>query len=227
MHALSGKSTSSARWGYVIQNMLYATSILLAWLFIAAAAIIIDPKMAAPDKAIFVVVERLMNPFLGGLVVAGLLAGLMSTTDSMILVLASAVSYDIYGTLKSDATESQLIKLSSIFVVVIGAATFFAAIHPPEFLTKLFMDAAGSIAACLFPVIALGIWWKRSNKYGALVSMVVGFFVYWIVALFKLLPPWSIITYTYILVIVLFVIVSLVTQPPSEEMTDRIAKLHA
>jgi len=227
MHALSAKDIASARWGFVIQNILYATSILLAWLFIAGAAIILDPKMAAPDEAIFLVVEKLVNPFFGGLVVAGLLAGLMSTTDSMILVLASAISYDIYGNLKSDATESQLVKLSAIFVVIIGAITFFAAIRPPKFLTALFMDAAGSIAACLFPVIALGIWWKRSNASGAIVSMVVGFFVYWIVALFKLLPPWCIITYTYILVTVLFVIVSLVTKPPSAEMTERIANLHA
>lgn len=226
MHALSAKDSHSATWGYAIQQIMYGISVILAWLFVAAAAIVINPELADADTATFAVVNEILSPFIGGVVVAALLAGLMSTTDSMILALSSTFTYDIYNNLKSGIAERKLIIMSSIAVAVIGVITFIISIKPPPILTAFFFDAAGSMAACLFPSIILGIWWKKANHWGALTSMIVGFFAYWIIALGKFLPPWTVITYTMISVFIIHIGVSLITKPLSKEVRRRISLLH-
>ncbi|PHR61934.1 MAG: cation acetate symporter [Robiginitomaculum sp.] len=133
-----------------------------------------------PNRDIFV----LANPQIAqlpswviGLVVAGGLAAALSTAAGLLMVISSAVSHDLMKrTFKPDMTEKQEMRVARIAagcaVVLAGLIGAFASQLP--FVAQVVAFAFGIAAASLFPIIFLGIFWKRMNREGAITSMLVG-----------------------------------------------------
>ncbi len=113
---------------------------------------------------------------ISGLVAAGGLAAALSTADGLLLAIANAFSHDVYYRMvnpKADA-ETRLIVARILLVVIAFGAAMLARTKPADILSMVAW--AFSIAASgLFPALVLGIWWKRANKAGAVVGMLVGF----------------------------------------------------
>ncbi|MEL7482652.1 MAG: VC_2705 family sodium/solute symporter, partial [Pseudomonadota bacterium] len=112
-----------------------------------------------------------------GLVVAGGLAAALSTAAGLLMVISSAVSHDLCRrTLfpqMDDKTELRVARASAAgAVVAAGLLGLFAA--QLGFVAQVVAFAFGLAAASLFPIIFLGIFWKRMNKEGAIASMLVG-----------------------------------------------------
>ncbi len=110
-----------------------------------------------------------------GMVAAGGLAAALSTADGLLLTIANAMSHDIYYKIvnpKASATNRVLV---SKFLLLLAAlcAAYVAAQKPADIL--FLVSAAFSFAAAtFFPVLTLGIFWRRANKWGASAGMVVG-----------------------------------------------------
>ncbi len=133
-----------------------------------------------PNRDIFV----LANPQIAklpawvvGLVVAGGLAAALSTAAGLLMVISSAVSHDLLKrTFKPDMTEKQEMMAARLAaaaaVICAGLLGIFATSLP--FVAQVVAFAFGLAAASLFPVIFLGIFWKRMNKEGAIAAMLVG-----------------------------------------------------
>ena len=133
-----------------------------------------------PNRDIFV----LANPQIAklpswvvGLVVAGGLAAALSTAAGLLMVISSAVSHDLMKrTFKPDMSEKQEMRVAriaaAVAVVCAGLTGIYASQLP--FVAQVVAFAFGLAAASLFPVIFLGIFWKRMNREGAIVTMLVG-----------------------------------------------------
>ncbi|MDQ3891143.1 MAG: cation acetate symporter [Actinomycetota bacterium] len=163
-----------------------------------------------------------------GLVAAGGLAAALSTAAGLLLVIGAAVGHDLfYRFVRPDATEGQRLLAGRIGVALaIGAAGYFG-VHPPGFVAQVVAFAFGLAAASFFPVIVLGIFWKRANAPGAIAGMVVGLgftALYMYLALYQGMEPWFGISPEGIgavgaaLNFIVAIAVSLATTAPSEQV---------
>jgi cation/acetate symporter len=109
------------------------------------------------------------------LVAAGGLAAALSTAAGLLLVISSSISHDLLKkTLMPRINEKQELLFARIGVGVAVAIAGYLGINPPGFVAQVVAFAFGLAASSFFPVIILGIFWKRMNKEGAIAGMVSG-----------------------------------------------------
>jgi cation/acetate symporter len=109
------------------------------------------------------------------LVAAGGLAAALSTAAGLLLVISSSISHDLLKkTLMPSINEKQELLFARIGVGAAVAIAGYLGINPPGFVAQVVAFAFGLAAASFFPVIILGIFWKRMNKEGAIAGMVSG-----------------------------------------------------
>lgn len=107
-----------------------------------------------------------------------ILAGVMSTTDRLLLTASNNISYDIYrNVLKPNASEREIKLLSRLAVLLIGVTSLYVALNPQPLLAWFVWSALSLMVNCFFFPIVLGIYWKRMNKTAAISSMLAGFIV--------------------------------------------------
>ena len=167
--------------------------------------------------------------FIGGIFLCGILAAIMSTADSQLLVTASAVSEDMYkGVIKKDASEKSSLLVGKIAVVVVAVIAFLIALDPNSSIMGLVSDAWAGFGAAFGPVVLLALFWKRSNLAGAISGMTVGALTVIVWDYLPLMGGDTIGTATglyslvpgFFLALIINVIVSLVTKAPSKEIVD-------
>lgn len=113
--------------------------------------------------------------FIGGIFLCGILAAIMSTADSQLLVTASAVSEDMYkGAIKKDASEKSALNVGRIAVIVVSVIAFLIALNPKSSIMALVSDAWAGFGSAFGPVILLSLYWKRSTLAGAISGMATG-----------------------------------------------------
>lgn len=113
--------------------------------------------------------------FIGGVFLCGILAAIMSTADSQLLVTASSISEDLYkGVVNKDAKDKTVLKISRITVVVVAIIAFLLALNPNNSVMGLVSNAWAGFGAAFGPLVLSSIFWKRSNSIGAIVSMISG-----------------------------------------------------
>lgn len=165
--------------------------------------------------------------FIGGIFLCGILAAIMSTADSQLLVTASAISEDMYkGVVKKDASEKNSLMVGRIAVIIIAVIAFAIAIDPNSSIMGLVSDAWAGFGAAFGPVVLLALFWKRSNAAGALAGMISGALTVIVWDYIPLIAGETIgnATGLYSLAIgfpvalVVMIIVSLITKKPSDEI---------
>ncbi len=167
--------------------------------------------------------------FVGGIFLCGILAAIMSTADSQLLVTASAVSEDMFkGVIKKNASEKTALWVGKIAVVVVAVIAFLIALDPGSSIMGLVSDAWAGFGSAFGPVVLLALFWKRSNLPGAIAGMATGALT---VIVWDYLPivNGDLLANTtglyslavgFPLALIVNVIVSLVTKKPSKEITD-------
>ena len=169
--------------------MRRAAVIGIAWVVLAMAGAIFvglvgravlapaaDWQAMLPDKdhVMPALALRLMHPALAGLMIAGAVAAMMSTVDSQLLVAASAVEEDIYiRLLGGHPKDGRAVWIGRVTVLALGAAALPIAWSRQSVFETVF-NAWGVLAAGIGPVVILGLLTRRTNKWGALVGIVVG-----------------------------------------------------
>jgi cation/acetate symporter len=113
-----------------------------------------------------------------GLVAAGGLAAALSTASGLLLVISSSVANDVYAKrIRPHSSEKQQLLVARI---AMGVAVLFAGylgINPPGFAAQVVALAFGFGAATFFPILVLGIFWKKCTAAGASAGMLVGLVV--------------------------------------------------
>lgn len=114
-------------------------------------------------------------PFVGGIFLCGILAAIMSTADSQLLVTASSVAEDIYkGVVKKDAKDEKVLMVSRVTVLAVAVLAYLIALNPNNSIMTLVSDAWAGFGSAFGPIVLLSLFWKRTNFYGALTGIVSG-----------------------------------------------------
>jgi cation/acetate symporter len=176
---------------------------------------------------------------ISGMVAAGGLAAALSTADGLLLTIANALSHDLYyRMIDPRAPTSHRVMLSKMLLLLVALAAAYVAVQKPADILFLVSAAFSFAAAAFFPVLTLGIFWHRANKWGAIAGMVGGLgvtFYYmgmtqpWLRGVFGVTSPielWfgihpiSAGVFGVPVGFLLTVIVSLLTPPPSEHIRE-------
>lgn len=131
-------------------------------------------------KKVFTV--DLTIPFIGGIFLCGILAAIMSTADSQLLVCASSVSKDIYKNIfKPEAEDKKVLLISRITVVVVAVIAFVIAWDPNSSIMGLVSDAWAGLGSAFGPLVVCSLFWKRTNLSGAVAGILSGgiFVIIW------------------------------------------------
>ena len=120
--------------------------------------------------------------FIGGIFLCGILAAIMSTADSQLLVCASAVSKDIYKDLiRKEAPDKKVLLVSRVTVIVVALIAIHIAWDPNSSVMNLVSDAWAGLGAAFGPLVVLSLFWKRTNLPGAIAGIITGgaFVILW------------------------------------------------
>ena len=234
---LAARNIPEARRGTIFAGFL---KILPVFIFvlpgIIAAALYQDVRTGQPDTAYPVLVTRLLPIGFKGLVLAGMLAALMSSLASAFNSCSTLLTWDVYRKMRPDATEARLVfvgRITTVILVGLGLAwiPFMKYVSPQLYIYLQSVQAyiAPPIAACFL----LGILSKRLNGRGALTALWVGFvlgFARLVLELSKARLPegsfWAwyaginflhFAALLFVLCSLLLIIVSMVTPPPAQE----------
>ncbi len=188
-----------------------------------------DSSSAA--EAILVRISSLMSSYgilpalVAGLVLAGILASTMSTADAQLLASASSISHNLLqGVFHLKLSNAQEMFIARITVLVVALAGVFLARDPNSSVFGIVSFAWAGFGASFGPVMLMALFWKRSNRYGALAGMVSGGAVVFIWKylvrpmggawdIYELLPA-------FLVACAAIVLVSLLTKAPAKEITD-------
>lgn len=171
--------------------------------------------------------------FIGGIFLCGILAAIMSTADSQLLVTASAVSEDMYkGAINKKASEKNALLVGKVAVVVVAIVAYIIALDPNSSIMGLVSNAWAGFGAAFGPVVLLSLFWKRFNLPGAVAGMATGA---GLVIVWEYIPfagqTLAASTGLYSLVVgfalatLVAVIVTLCTKAPSKQIQDEFDKV--
>lgn len=137
------------------------------------------PELPAGDLAMPTLILELLSPIWAGVFIAGPLAAIMSTVDSMLLLVSAAIIKDLYIQFKLGGDASRmpvatLKKTSTWITAVVGLLVFVAAIEPPDLLVWINLFAFGGLEAAFLCPIVLGLYCDYGNAKGAIASIVCG-----------------------------------------------------
>lgn len=170
--------------------------------------------------------------FAGGIILAGILASTMSTADSQLLAAASSISENlVQESFKIKLSPKKSILLARISVVVISLVAIFLAGNPESSVFRIVSFAWAGFGAAFGPVVLCALFWKRTNKYGAISGMLAGGatvfiwkflvrtnFAGTVLDIYELLPA-------FIIGLAVIIIVSLLTKAPEKEITDKFEEI--
>jgi sodium/proline symporter len=127
------------------------------------------------ERVFILLADTMLNPWVAGFVLAGVLAAIMSTIDSQLLVCSSAIAEDIYrGLIRPETSQKQLVWLSRFSVIVVALLAAVMAMNPEASILSLVAYAWGGFGAAFGPVILLSLFWRGMNRNGAIAGLVVG-----------------------------------------------------
>lgn len=166
-------------------------------------------------------------PVVGGLFLCGIMAAIMSTADSQLLVSASSMAEDIYcGVLGKKNEDKKVLRVSRITVLVIAVLAFLIALDPNSSIMGLVSNAWAGLGAAFGPIVIFSLFWKRTNLQGAIAGVASGALAVIVWDYLPLINGRTLGSETglYSLVVgfalsmVMIIVVSLLTPPPSAEM---------
>ena len=216
---------------WVVISMAIAIAIGVIGLAVTKAGSIPFLGSSAEAETIIIQLANLMSQhgFLliiaAGIIISGILAATMSTADSQLLAAASSVSQDLmqdFFGIKLSAKTTMLVARAT--VLVIAVISIFLAWDPNSSVFRVVSFAWAGFGAAFGPVVLFALFWKRSNKWGALAGMVSGgvmVFV-WKYLIAPMGGAWSIyeLLPAFLVASVAIVVVSLLTPAPEKAIVD-------
>ncbi|MDR1099876.1 MAG: sodium/proline symporter [Treponema sp.] len=214
----------------------------MAIMGIAAAAI--NPDISEPSRIFILAIQKIFTgpgaaisaPLLGGLFFCGILAAIMSTADSQLILSASALTNDLYqGLVRRTGRDKFFLRISRISVVAVTLVAYIIARDQPSALKFMVSSAWAGFGSAFGALILLSLYWKRLSRGGAIAGVCAGGFMalFWdyvplvpqngkwlnledATGLYSLVPGFCV----SLLCIVVF---SLAAKPPSEEILNEFA----
>lgn len=132
-------------------------------------------ELADGEKIFMLLVNAIFHPVIAGILLAAILAAIMSTADSQLLVSSSALAEDFYKQVfKPEATAQEVVMVGRASVIVLSLVALFLAMDPDSSVLGLVSYAWAGFGAAFGPALVLSLYWKRMNRNGALAGILVG-----------------------------------------------------
>ena len=181
---------------------------------------------ASSAESIFITLSTsFLPPILAGFVMAGILAATISSSDSYLLISASAFAKNIYkDVVKKDATDKQIMTMTRITLLVIALIAVVIALDEDSVIFQIVSFAWAGFGATFGPLMIFSLFWKRINRAGAIAGMISGgvMVFFWKLVIRPLGGVWNIyeLLPAFIFSSIVIVVVSLLTKAPSQEILD-------
>ena len=181
------------------------------------------------EKIFMFLSSSLLPALIAGIVLSAILAAIMSTADSQLLVTASAVTNDMFALFKKNASQKTLMWISRGAVIAISVIAYFIALDPNSSVMGLVSYAWAGLGAAFGPAMLLSLFWKRMTIWGAVAGAATGGIavIVWEsvpvlsgTGVYSLLPA-------FFLALAAVIIVSLVTKVDKEKVDELFAKADA
>ena len=154
-----------------IWNLFFVTAPYLLGIF----AIIVLPNLADPEMAIFTLAGELLPAAVTGIIMAAIMAAIMSTADSILLQVGTIASRDLYQRFfNPKATDKQMVWVSRILVAVMGIVGLLFALFRPPGIFAVVVFSTSVLGSAFMPAYVCAVWWKKANTPGALASIIGG-----------------------------------------------------
>lgn len=180
---------------------------------------------SAAENIFITLATNSLPPILAGFVMAGILAATISSSDSYLLIAASAFAKNIFqGLCKKNATDKQVMLVSRITLLVLALIGIVIALDENSVIFQIVSFAWAGFGATFGPLMLFSLFWKRTNKAGAIAGMVsgAGMVFLWklvisklggVFAIYELLPA-------FLFSSVCIVVFSLLTKAPSQQIQE-------
>ncbi|SDH24731.1 sodium/pantothenate symporter [Alteribacillus persepolensis] len=133
------------------------------------------PGIEVADSVMPTITMEVLPAWLAGVVLAAPMAAIMSTVDSLLLLVSSTVVKDVYlNYVNPKATRKKVKTMSFAVTALLGIAVFALALSPPDLLIWLNLFAFGGLESAFIWPVVLGLYWAKGNKYGAMASIIAG-----------------------------------------------------
>ncbi|NOI25134.1 sodium/proline symporter PutP [Vibrio mediterranei] len=131
--------------------------------------------LADGEKIFMLLVNALFHPVVAGILLAAILAAIMSTADSQLLVSSSALAEDFYKQIiNKDATSEQVVMVGRVGVILLSIIALVLAMTPDSSVLGLVSYAWAGFGAAFGPAILLSLYWSGMNRNGAIAGILVG-----------------------------------------------------
>ena len=195
--------------------------------FFGIAYFQVHPELAttvnANAETVFMELTKILfNPWVAGIVLAAILAAVMSTLSCQLLVCSSTLTEDFYKAfIRKTASQKELVWIGRLMVLMVSILAIYLASNPDAQVLGLVAYAWAGFGAAFGPLILLSLFWKRMNLFGALAGMLIGAIV--VIAwknifadtgVYEIIPG-------FICSWIAIILGSLWTQKPSQDMLDR------
>ncbi|QGU01535.1 Sodium/proline symporter [Corynebacterium kalinowskii] len=158
-----------------VYSMLFNILFIPAPYIIGTMSILLLPGLADSEQAVFEVAKLVLPNFAVGIVMAAVMAAIMSTADALLLQASTIAAQDIFGRFViKDMTERQMVWISRGMVLLLAFGGFVLAIWQPPTVLGLALFATTILGSAFVPAYVCAVWWKKANAVGALASMIVG-----------------------------------------------------
>ena len=193
----------------------------------AGVAYFADSPLENPEAVFLQFTQVLTNPWIGGVLLAGVLAAIMSTIDSQLLVCSSVISEDFYkGLLRPNASDRELVNLGRMSVIGVALIATLLASNPEAGVLTLVSYAWAGFGAAFGPVVILSLYWRRMTRNGAVAGIVAGALtvIIWkqfqggIFDIYEIVPG-------FILGLIAVIVASLIDNTPTIEMRQEFAQV--
>ena len=184
-------------------------------------------------ERIFILLSTKFFPaFFAGIVMSGILAATISSSDSYLLISASAFSKSLYhGIFKKDASDREVLLVTRITLLVIAAIAMIIALDENSIIFRIVSFAWAGFGATFGPLMIFSLFWKRLNRAGAIAGMVTGgvMVFFWKLVLNPLGGAWAIyeLLPAFVASCIAIVIVTLLTEEPPAAIQEEFERSRA
>jgi solute:Na+ symporter, SSS family len=223
-HVRELKSARRIGIGWMIVTVVGAMATGLAGLAYITAT---NQDLSDPETIFIFLSQVLFHPLISGVLLAAILAAIMSTISSQLLVTSSALTEDFYRTfLKKEASDKELVFIGRLSVLIVAVVSLALSLTPNDTILNLVGNAWAGFGSAFGPAILLSLFWKRMNRWGALAGMVAGAVtvIIWIsveslkTMMYEMIPG-------FFISLLAIIVVSLITGKPSKTIEDTFDKM--
>ncbi|MFC2947293.1 sodium/proline symporter PutP [Virgibacillus sediminis] len=219
------KSHKEVRKARLISVTLGLVIPLYGALIVGMLGIVTFNEPLADSEQVFIqLVQVVYNPWIAGILLAAVLAAIMSTVDSQLLVSSSALSEDFYRRyFRKQASDKELVWVGRISVLVIALVALMLAWNETSSVLDLVSYAWAGFGATFGPAILFSLFWRRTSRNGAVAGLIVGgvtVFLWPLTGseLYEMVPG-------FVLSSIVIVLVSLLGKGPTKEIQEEYDKV--